>query len=399
MPNATTDSIPPPPDDSIRFFAPCALNVEPLLAKELTHMGLTHVRPTRGGVAFAGTLEDGYRACLWSRLASRVLMPLSRFFCATEQALYDGIQRIDWAEHLARDGTLAVDFTTSNSKLSHSHYGALKVKDAVVDQFRDAHGERPSVDTRHPDLRINLYLYRDEATVSIDFAGHSLHRRGYRVKGGKAPLKETLAATILAHARWPEIAASGGHFVDLMCGSGTLLIEAAMMAADVAPGLGRGDDFAFTTWLGHDHDLWDRLWDEAKQRQLNGLEALQPDRIHGFDQDVRAVRAVGENLYHAGLEDHITVTQRDIRDTEPAPGPTGLVVANPPYGERLGADERLNHLYAAIGGALKAHFSGWRAAVLTGNPELARNMRLGADKKHTLYNGAIPCKLLHYGID
>jgi len=388
-----------PSADRRHFFAPCARNMEPLLAHELTAMGLQSVRPTRGGVAFQGPIQDGYRACLWSRLASRILLPVGHFLSPTEQSLYDGIQRIQWSDHMMPTGSLAVNFATSGSKISHSHYGALKVKDAIVDQFRAAHGGRPSVDTKRPDLRINVYLHRDEATVSIDFAGDSLHRRGYRIKGGKAPLKETLAAAILAHARWPEMAAQGGHFVDLMCGSGTLLIEAALMAADVAPGLGRGDGFAFTSWRQHDKPAWKALLDDAEQRHQNGLHTFQPGRIHGYDQDIRAIRAVQENLYHVGLEDHIIVTQRDINDTGPPPGPTGLVVLNPPYGERLGADERLNHLYAAIGGALKAHFSGWRAAVLTGNPELARHMRLGADKKHTLYNGALECRLLHYPIN
>ncbi|MDH5526498.1 MAG: THUMP domain-containing protein [Nitrospirota bacterium] len=398
-PHSTPESPGGSASEPLEFFAPCAMNIEALLAYELNTMGMAHVRPTRGGVAFEGDLAAGYRACLWSRLASRVLLPIGTFYAADPQALYKGIQGVDWQRHVAPEGTLVVDFSTSGSAIDHSHFGALKVKDAIVDQFREACGVRPSVDTVDPDLRVNVYLYRDQATVSVDLSGDALHRRGYRMQGGKAPLKETLAAAILAHARWPDIAADGGQFVDLMCGSGTLLIEAAMMAADFAPGLARGDNFGFTRWLQHDEAVWDRVWTDARDRRLAGLKKLGTNRIHGYDRDPRAVEAVRENVVNGGLEGYVTVARRELADTRPEPGPPGLVAVNPPYGERLGADDRLNHLYAALGGQLKDHFSGWRAAVFTGNPGLAHHMRLGADKKHTLYNGAIPCKLFHYRLN
>ena len=382
------------------LFAPCAMNVAPLLAYELTQMGIPNARPARGGASFEGGLEAAYRACLWSRLASRILLPVATFFAPDAEALYAGIQTVDWAIHVRPKGTIVVDFSCSGSAIDHSHFGALKVKDAVVDQFRDACGIRPSVDTKQPDLRINVYLYRDQATVSIDLSGDALHRRGYRVKGGKAPLKETLAAAILAHARWPDMAAEGGQLVDLMCGSGTLLIEAVLMAADIAPGMGRhDDDFGFSHWLGHDAPLWAGLCDEAEERREVGLAAFGKGRVHGYDRDERSQEAVKQNLWNAGLEEYVEFHQRDLAETQPQSGAAGLVFINPPYGERMGHDERLNHLYASLGGQLKDHFSGWRVAMITGNPDLARHMRLGADKKHTLYNGAIECKLLHYGIN
>jgi len=379
----------------IRFFATCAKGMEPPLAVELRAMGADDVRETRAGVEFAGPLEAGYRACLWSRLASRVLLPLTRFHCPDPEDLYDGVRALNWDDHLGTDGTLAVDFSTSQSLITHSRYGALRVKDAIVDQFRDETGLRPSVDTRYPDVRINVYLYRDEATVSLDLSGDALHRRGYRTHGGEAPLKESLAAAIIGYSRWLAIAEKGGLLVDLMCGSGTLLIEGALMAADVAPGLER-DYFGFLRWREHDPALWAGLLEEARQRRTAGLARLPP--IRGYDRDPLAIEFARENLRCAGLQDRVTVTVRSLAEATPETGTPGLVVANPPYGERLGTDSDLEALYAELGGALKRCFSGWRAAVFTGNPDLAHCMRLGADKKNTLYNGAIPCKLLHYGI-
>lgn len=378
------------------FFATCAPNTEQLLIHELTTMGIDQVKGTRAGVAFQGSLSDGYRACLWSRLASRVLLPLSTFFCPSQEALYEGVQKIPWAEHMAEDGTLAVDFNSIQSQLDHSHFGALKVKDAIVDQFRDAVGERPDVDTKNPDLRINLLLLKDQATVSIDLSGGSLHRRGYRQKGGRAPLKETLAAAILYYAHWRQIANDGGQLVDLMCGSGTLLIEGAMMAGDIAPGLGRGR-FGFHGWRGHNEAVWDDLYDEARQRQADGMEKMPP--IHGFDRDERAITSLNENLWNAGLENKVTGTCRGVRNSQPMDGSPGLVVVNPPYGERLAQESGIPELYTDLGEALKSCFVGWKAAVFTGNQEMARYMRLGAERKNKMNNGTIPCQLLHYTID
>ncbi|MDH3514954.1 MAG: bifunctional 23S rRNA (guanine(2069)-N(7))-methyltransferase RlmK/23S rRNA (guanine(2445)-N(2))-methyltransferase RlmL, partial [Gammaproteobacteria bacterium] len=377
------------------FFATCPKGIEPLLADELRALGAVSVKETRAGVAFEGPLATGYRACLWSRLANRVLLPLESFPAPTPEALYEGIQTIAWKEHLAADGTLAVDFTSSQSAITHSHYGALKAKDAIVDQLRDEFGVRPSIDTARPDIRVNVYLLRDQATVSLDLSGESLHRRGYRTQTVQAPLKENLAAAILLRAGWPAIAKENGMLVDLMCGSGTLLIEAAMIAADIAPGLAR-EYFGFLHWKRHDAAAWQELREEAHQRRETGLASLPA--IHGYDHDPLAIRAARDNIKRAGLGNLIRAQQRELAACIPEEASSGLVVANPPYGERLGPGSELPALYTELGTQLKKCFPGWRAAVFTGNPELGKVMGLRAGKMHTLYNGAIECKLLHFEI-
>lgn len=382
--------------EPLRFFAPCAKGLEGLLADELRALGAAEVRETRAGAAFAGALAVAYRACLWSRLASRILLPLAEFQAPSPEALYAGVQAIDWSAHLSADGTLAVDLAASDSAITHSHYGALKVKDAIVDQFRADLGRRPSVDTARPDVRVNVYLHRDVATVSVDLAGEALHRRGYRAEGVAAPLKENLAAAILLRARWPEIAARGGALVDLLCGSGTLPIEGALLAADIAPGLAR-DHFGFLRWRGHDAALWQSLLDEARARREAGLARLPP--IRGYDHDPTAVKAARINVRRAGLEGRIAIEQRRLEDCrEEAAIASGLVVANPPYGERLGDVRELPALYASLGDALKRCYAGWAAAVFTGNPDLGRHMGLRARRLHTLWNGAIECRLLHFEV-
>ena len=380
---------------SLKFFATCPKGIEPLLADELRALAAEGVRETRAGVTFEGTLATAYRACLWSRLANRILLPLKSFPAASPEALYEGVQTIAWKEHLAPEGTLAVDFTTSQSAITHSHYGALKVKDAIVDQLRDEFGARPSVDTAQPDIRVNVYLLRDEATISLDLSGESLHRRGYRAQTVEAPLKENLAAAILMRAHWPSIANEGGALIDLMCGSGTLLIEGALIAADAAPGLAR-QYFGFLNWKQHDAAIWSELIEEAHNRREAGLQKLPP--IHGYDHDPLAIRSARDNLKRAGLGNLVAVERRELSACAPEEAQTGLVVANPPYGERLGEAGDMPALYAELGAQLKKCFPGWHAAVFTGNPELGKVMGLRAIKMHTLYNGAIECKLLHFEI-
>jgi 23S rRNA (guanine2445-N2)-methyltransferase / 23S rRNA (guanine2069-N7)-methyltransferase len=376
------------------FFATCPKGIEPLLAEELRALGARAIRETRAGVAFEGVLATAYRACLWSRLASRVLLRLAQFPAASAEALYAGVQQVPWAEHLHAHGTLAVDFTGSGSGITHSHFGALKVKDAIVDQLRAPSGRRPSVDTDRPDVRINVYLHHDTAVLSLDLSGEALHRRGYRRQAAGAPLKENLAAAILLRAGWPAIAAQGGAFVDLMCGSGTLPIEAALIAGDIAPGLTR-HDYGFLRWRQHEPALWDGLIAEAEARRATGLARLPP--IRGYDREARAVREARENVAAAGLSGHIGITRRELSATTSEPG-GGLVVVNPPYGERLGEPRELPALYAELGAALKKNFPGWRAAVLTGHPELGKHLGLRARRYHTLFNGAIACRLLHVEI-
>jgi len=378
------------------FFATCPKGIEPLLADELRTLSGNAVRETRAGASFEGPLTTGYRVCLWSRLASRVLLPLANFPAPSPDALYQGALAIPWSEHLGPDHTLAVDAAVSQSTITHSHFAALRIKDAIVDQLRRPDGHRPSIDTQQPDIRINLYLHRDQATVSLDLSGDSLHRRGYRAHGVEAPLKENLAAAILLRAGWPTLAAEGAPLVDLLCGSGTLPIEAALIAADIAPGLQRSR-FGFTRWRGHDSAAWNTLVGESQERRRNGLNRVPP--IRGYDHDPRAIDAARKNLARADLGDCVAFEQRALSDCVPETSSPGLVVANPPYGERLGETVDLVALYKELGDALKRCYPGWRAAVFTGNSELGKELGIRARRMHTLYNGAIECKLLHFDID
>lgn len=372
------------------FFAPCAKGLEYLLVEELQALGAQEVREALAGVHFSGTLETGYRACLWSRLASRVLLRVAHFEALDEAALYAGVQSVDWAAHLSEHGTLAVHANLHASHLNHARYAAQKVKDAIVDQFRARFGARPSVEVDRPDVAISLSLRRNIADLFIDLAGEALHRRGWRGPQVEAPLKETLACAVLLRGGWREIDARGGALVDPMCGSGTLLIEAARMSADMAPGLGR-PHFGFLRWRGHDEALWNALVAEAQERSRLGRAALAP-RFFGFDIDPVAVAASRENIARAGLGGVVSVALRDVAQLEAPEGAApGLVVCNPPYDERLAADATL---YRALGASLKRGFAGWQAAILTGDAELARALGLKPDKRYALHNGALACELL-----
>lgn len=380
--------------DRLEFFATAPKGVEPLLADELTALGAADILPGRGGVGFRGDLACGYRVCLWSRTASRVLLPLAGFPAADPEQLYAGVRAVPWEDHLSPDGTLAVDFTGSRSAIEHSRYGAQRVKDAVVDRLREGFGRRPSVDRERPDLRINCHLLDDWASLAVDLSGDSLHRRGYRAETVAAPLKENLAAALLLKVGWPALARAGRPLLDPMCGSGTLVIEAALLAADRAPGLTR-DYWGFRGWLGHDAAAWTALLAEARERAA----AAGPIRaLLGWDRDPRAVRAALVNAGRAGVADRVHFEGRELGQGQ-APGAAGLLITNPPYGERLGEAAELEALYARLGDWLKAHCGGWRAAVFTGNPELGKRMGLKAKRVNTFYNGPLVCKLLSFEVE
>ena len=290
-----------------------------------------------------------------------------------------------------------VDFTSSGSHITHTQFGAQKVKDAVVDRLRERYGCRPSVARERPDVRINCHLHDDQATIYVDLSGDSLHRRGYRQATVIAPLKENLAAALLLKADWPAIAAAGGALLDPLCGSGTLPIEAALLAADCAPGLGR-EYWGFLRWRGHAPALWRELLDEARQRWEQGLPGVPP--IYGYDRDPRAVRSALANAGRAGVQSLIAFGCRELGDAGPPPGVApGLVIVNPPYGERLGDADEMEALYARLGDWLKTHCQGWQAAVFTGDPELGKRMGLRARKVNAFYNGALPCKLLGFAVE
>jgi len=383
------------------FFATTAKGLENVLATELEALGAAAIEPRRAGVSFSGNgLEIAYRVCLWSRVANRVLLPLGSFPAATPEALYEGVRSIRWSDHVTPRRTLAVDFAATQSAVSHSHFGALKTKDAIVDQFRDLTGMRPSIDVARPDVRVNVYVHANHAVVSIDLSGESLHRRSYRQQGGVAPLKENLAAAILLLADWPRLARVGVPLIDPMCGSGTLPIEAALIAADIAPGRGR-TYFGFLGWCGHQPAVWTRLADEARDREVRDPRKLPP--IRGYDANAAAVRSTLTNAERAGVRALVHVEKRALADCEPVASRVsgdvrGLVVANPPYGERLGSSETLGELYATLGDVLRRKFTGWTGYVLTGNVGLSRRIGLRAARRHVLYNGAIECRLLVFPI-
>lgn len=375
------------------LFATTPRGLETLLAEEIETLGGQNIQTMRSGVSFEGTRETAYRVCLWSRVAGRLLLKLGEFPAQTSEELYEGVQSIDWSAHLMPEGTLAVDCASVQSELSHTHFAALKVKDAIVDQFRDQIGTRPNVELERPDIRVNLYLFRNKATLSLDLSGDSLHKRGYRKEGGEAPLKEHLAAALLLKARWPRHAQDGHTLMDPMCGSGTFLIEGAMIAGNIAPGLSR-TYFGFENWLQHDAYLWNDLITKAHEQREQGLKNLPP--IVGSDVDSTALLLTRENIERAGLLEHIELEQKSIKQVRPLEGEIGLLITNPPYGERLGNDENARRLYSLLGNVLRDYFPGWFAAIFTGKPEWAPAIKLKPRRSYDFFNGTIACKLMVY---
>ena len=380
--------------DRFELFLTCPKGLEGLLAEEATALGLEETREHTSAVRGMADMETAYRLCLWSRLGNRVLLVLKRFAMKDAEDLYHGVLDVEWQDHLLPDGTLAVEFSGHGSGIDNTHFGALKVKDAIVDKLRTPSGERPSVDKLNPDLRVHLRLDRGEAILSLDLSGHSLHQRGYRLQQGAAPLKENLAAAILVRAGWPRIAAEGGALADPMCGVGTFLVEAAMIAADIAPNLKR-TRWGFSAWLGHVPAMWRKLHDEALARAEAGL-AKPPLWIRGYEADPRLIQPGRNNVERAGLSDWIKIYQGEVATFEPRPDQhqKGLVICNPPYGERLGDEASLLYLYQNLGERLRQACLNWEAAVFTGAPDLGKRMGIRSHKQYSFWNGALPCKLL-----
>lgn len=379
------------------FFATCPKGMEYLLRDELIALG-ARAREALAGVHFEGELEMGYKACLESRLASRVLMPLAEFEAPDTDALYAGARSLDWSLHFAADTTLTIDVVTTQSAITHSRYAMLRVKDAIVDQCRERFATRPTIAVERPAIRLNLRMHRDRATLSLDLSGEPLHRRGWRRDQGEAPLKENLAAAMLLRARWPEIYAQGGALLDPMCGSGTLLIEGALMAADAAPGLPR-EYFGFLGWRGHDAVLWQSLLDAAQTRAQEGLRSLRPC-FFGSDSAPLMIEIAKRNAQSAGVAGFVQLQRHEAAHMQrPSGYQIGLLVTNPPYGERMGERSEMPALYRTLGERLRNDFSSWRAAILVALPEHddadpAHALGLRVDKRYALYNGAIACNLL-----
>lgn len=375
------------------LFVTCPQGAEDALASEITALGAAAVRRGRSGVSCRGELETAYRVVLWSRVASRVLLQVADARAASADDLYAVVRSVRWEEHVGTDGTIAVDFVGSLPGVRNSMFGAQRAKDAIADRFRDLTGGRPSVDTVAPDLRVNVSAGGGRLRVALDLAGDALHRRGYRTPGEQviAPMKENLAAAILTLAGWRRIAERGGGFCDPMCGSGTLPIEAAMIAGDIAPGLLR-DRHAVERMLGFDAGLWRGLLAEAGERRVEGAAAIPP--VAGSDIDTAAIALARASAERAGLADSVRFDVLDVGEASPPPGARpGLVVVNPPYGERL-AEAPAAH--ARLGAALGARFGGWRCALLAPSSRPPDVGSVAWKREHPLKNGPLDV-VLHVG--
>ncbi len=377
------------------LFITCAKGVEDLLQRECEQQGITDPVAQTGGVTCKASLQQAYAICLWSRVGSRVLLKFAQFAVSDYDELYRRIGDIDWSQHMDARNTLAIDCFSNDAALNNSHFAMLKIKDAIVDQLRQADGLRPDIVKQQPDIRINVYIHQGEAIVYLDLSGEALHRRGYRQSTGSAPLRETLAAAMLYRAKWPQLAEQGKPLVDCMCGSGTLLIEAAMIAAKQPPAW-RRDNFGFSAWKQHDENAWQSCLQAAKAG-IKPHDALPS--ICGYDISDRALQLATQHVAAAGFADCISLQRADCTQALPAlPETPGLLITNPPYGKRLGEIEQLKDLYFKLGQQLKTGFAGWDAAVFTPIKELAQCIGLRSHHKNTLYNGALKCTLYQYRI-
>jgi putative N6-adenine-specific DNA methylase len=371
------------------MFATTHAGLEEVLAAELRGLGAREISVGVRGVGFCGNLELLYRANLWLRTASRVLVEIARFPAEDRHRLYDGVREVDWSRHMSVSQTLAVDAVSSRSKMDHTLFVSRVAKDGVVDWFRDRRGKRPSVDAKTPDLRLNVRLHEDECTLSWDTSGVRLHRRGYRsTVGVPAPLQETLAAGVLLLCGYD----GSRRLVDPMCGSGTLLVEAAMIARRIAPGL-LGRKFALADHPSFDHALWDQVREGAQA----AMREVEDCPISGLDISQDAVRSAAAAARGAGVDDMVRVRKAALEDLAPLEE-NSMLVTNPPYGERLGEINRLGELYETLGTVLKTRCRGADAHVLTGSKFLSKKIGLKTTRRDVLWNGAIECRLLHYDL-
>ncbi len=375
----------------LSFVTTCGAGLEKIVATEITDHGGLEPQVSPGAVAWTGDLKSGYSLCLWSRFSSRLLLDIAHFEAPDTDTLYREVSKVDWDTHFDHETTFAVFCTLSNAEITHSRYAALRVKDAIVDQFRMRYEKRPNVNSHNPQIRINLHINGTRAALSLDLSGESLHRRGYRVDGGMAPLKETLAAAIVELSGFQSGLAEYPIVLDPMCGSGTLLIEAAMMYGDIAPGLQR-TTFGFNAWNKHDEPLWQQLVSEAIEKEDKGLEKKWP-RFIGYDCDAKVIAMARRNIDQAGLEEYISVHTGQLASLS-APEKKGLMVVNPPYGERLSEKTTVKYLYRCLGHILHEKFSKWQLGFFSSNPDLAEMLDVSWTDKYRLYNGPIKCRLL-----
>ncbi|TDT60134.1 23S rRNA m(2)G-2445 methyltransferase [Enterobacter sp. AG5470] len=376
----------------ISLFASTARGLEELLKTELEKLGAVECRVVQGGVHFEGDTRLLYQSLMWSRLASRIMLPLGECKVYSDLDLYLGVQAINWTEIFNPGATFAVHFSGLNDEIRNSQYGALKVKDAIVDSFTRKNLPRPNVERDMPDLRINVWLNQDTANISLDLSGEGLHLRGYRDRTGMAPIKENLAAAIVMRSGWLP----GTPLLDPMCGSGTLLIEAAMAATDRAPGLHRGH-WGFSGWAQHDDVLWQEVKAEAQTRARQGIAGYE-SRFYGSDNDARVVEIARKNARRAGVGELITFEAKDVAQlSNPLPkGPYGTVISNPPYGERLESEPALIALHSLLGRLLKAQFGGWNLSLFSASVDLLNCLQLRAERQFKAKNGPLDCVQKNY---
>jgi len=378
------------------LFITCPKDIERLLVSELQSLDITVGKTTLAGVYAQTNLEGIYRIHLRSRLANRVLLILAETTVTNADDLYQAVHAVDWHHHMLPHHSLWIEATGHCPGINTNQFAAQKIKDALVDKLRTDTGLRPNIQKDEPDIAINVHVHQGIATICLDLSGMSLHRRGYRQEATEAPLKENLAAALLIQAGWPALASEDAALVDPMCGSGTLLIEGAMIAANIAPGLYR-HYFGFLAWLGHDAMLWQSLRQAALDQREQALACESWPLICGYDAEPKAISIARSNITRAGLDDHIRVSVKELgKLTKPTHRiiNQGLLITNPPYGQRLSDALTLTGLYQSLGQKLREHFVGWHAAVFTGNPELGKTMGIRARKKYAFHNGSLACDLL-----
>lgn len=370
---------------NIRLIAKTLFGLENFLAQELTDLGAKDVTPMNRSVEFFGNKQLLYKANIWCRTATRILKPIDEFKTRDENELYDSVKKIDWTKYLRLNQTFAIEAVLTHSSFDNSLYVSQRIKDAIADQFREQTGRRPSVDVKNPDIRINAYIFRNTCTLSLDSSGEPLFKRGYRAKTGPAPLNEVLAAGIIMHTGWD----GAKPLIDTMCGSGTIVIEAALMALNIAPGMTRRK-FGFMNWPDYDKSIFNTLIKKARDK----IETSQAREIIGSDIDHKIINEAIQNARKAGVGDYIKIRHKDMFEIEDAPE-QGVLIINPPYGERM-ALEDINKFYRNIGDTLKKKFSGYDAYIFTGNIDAAKHIGLRTSKRIVMYNGPTECRLLKF---
>ncbi|MFH2037707.1 MAG: THUMP domain-containing protein [Candidatus Zixiibacteriota bacterium] len=372
-------------DQNFPMVAKTLSGLEDILADELTRLGAKKVKPAIRSVEFEGDTKTLYKANIWCRTTTRILKPILKFHAIDGEQLYAKIIRINWSNYFNVNKTIAVDALSTYSKLENTLFIAQKTKDAIVDQFREKFNKRPSVDTKNPQIKINIHIIKNEVTVALDSSGDPLSKRGYRLEKGQAPLSEILAAGIIYLTDWDK----SSSFIDPMCGSGTFVIEAALMARNIAPGLIR-KAYAFQNWNDYDAKLYDNICHTARKVVIKSV----PIQIVGSDIDGIAIKDAVANARRAGVDRDIRF-ERNPMDKQTVPPPPGIAILNPPYGERMKQDD-ISLLYKSIGDCFKQSYSGYKAFILSGNMKAIKTVGLRASQKIKLYNGPLECRLLRY---